>query len=124
MIKAGADFDSMDISEQWLLDCGPYGRGCCGTQGAPDYAKWLPTRGFLVREGDYPYTKSSNKKNCKDGPYWNPGYKIDNFIHGHDCTDELIMKQIKEHGSVVMAIQASEGGFQDDDGIEVFDGCR
>ena len=77
-----------------------------------------------MMEGDYPYTQSSNKKNCQDGPYLNPGYKIDNYIHKNGCTDKEIMMQIKEHGSSVMTIQASEGGFMNDNGQGVFDGCK
>ena len=116
MIKAGADLDSTDLSEQWLLNCSPYGDGNYGCDGAvpKSYAKWLPTPGVLMHEDDYPYTSgtsgSENKDDCKDGPYWNPGYKIDNFIQGHDCTDKEIMMQIKEYGSVVMTLRV-EGGF-------------
>ena len=123
LIKAGADPGSMDISEQWLLNCSPYGSGCCGAW-PKAYAQWVSTRGVLMMEGDYPYTQSSNKKDCQDGPYLYPGYKIDNFIHKNGCTDKEIMMQIKEHGSSVMTIQASEGGFMNDNGQGVFAGCK
>ena len=107
LIKAGADWGSMDLSEQWLLNCSPYGSGCKGAW--PEaYAKWLPTRGVLMQEKDYMYTSSSNKDDCKDGPYWNPGYKIDNFIQGNDCTDKEIMMQIKEYGSVGMTVTVED----------------
>jgi len=120
LIKAGADWGSMDLSEQWLLNCSPYGSGCKGAWPVA-YAKWLPTRGVLMHEKDYLYTNSANKDDCKDGPYWNPGYKIDNFLQGHDCTDKEIMMQIKEYGSVVMTVR-TEGGFKDYKS-GVFDGC-
>ena len=120
LIKAGADWNSMDLSEQWLLNCSPYGRGCGGAW-PEDYAKWLPTRGVLMHEKDYMYTNSANKDDCKDGPYWNPGYKIDNFIQGSDCTDKEIMMQIKEYGSSILTLRV-EGGFgQYKSGV--FDGC-
>ena len=122
MIKVGADPDSMDISEQWLLDCSPYGEGCEGAFPA-DYAKWVPTRGVLMHEDDYPYTATSDKNNCKAGPYWNPGYKIDNFLEAYECTDKDFMMQIMEYGSVVMAISV-EGGFYNYNGVGVFDGCK
>ena len=79
-----------------------------------------------MHEKDYLYTSSSNKDDCKDGPYLNPGYKIDNYIHKNGCTDKEIMMQIKEHGSAVMTIQASEGGFMNiyDNGQGVFAGCK
>ena len=74
-----------------------------------------------MHEKDYLYTNSANKDDCQDGPYWNPGYKIDNFIQGNHCTDKEIMMQIKEYGSVVMVVNA-EGGFMNyKSGI--FDGC-
>jgi hypothetical protein len=133
LIKAGADLDSMDLSEQWLLNCSPsststsvdghYVGGNHGCNGAwPDaYGKWLPTRGVLMHEDDYPYTNSANKDDCKDGPYWNPGYKIDNFLHANDCTDKEIKMQIKEYGSVVMTLVV-EGGFNHYNS-GVFNGC-
>ena len=123
LIKAGADLDSTDLSEQWLLNCSPYGDGNYGCDGAwPDaYGKWLPTRGVLMHEDDYLYTISANKDDCKDGPYWNPGYKIDNFLHANDCTDKEIMMQIKEYGSVVMTLLV-EGGFKNYNS-GVFNGC-
>ena len=108
LIKAGADQLSTDLSEQWLLNCSPYGHGCGGAW-PEDYAKWLPTRGVLMHEKDYLYTNSANKDDCKDGPYWNPGYKIDNFIQGSDCTDKEIMMQIKKYGSVGMAVTVEDG---------------
>ena len=111
MIKAGADLESTNLSEQWLLNCSPYGD--CNGAWPTDYAKYIPTQGVLMHEDDYPFTGTSDKNNCKDGPYWNPGYKIDNFLHANDCTDKEIMMQIKEYGSVVMTIVATQGGFGD-----------
>ena len=76
-----------------------------------------------MHEMDYPYTDPpiANKDDCQDGPYWSPGYKIVNFVAGFDWTDEEIMMQIKEYGSVVMTLRV-EGGFMDyESGI--FDGC-
>ena len=118
LIKAGADFDSMDISEQWLLNCSPKGSGC---NGAWTYADWIPTQGVLVHENDYPYTATSNKKNCQDGPYWNPGYKIDNFFHKNGCTDEEMMMQIMTYGSVVQTLVVENGFGNYNSGV--FDGC-
>ena len=110
LIKAGADLNSMDLSEQWLLNCSPYGGGCNGAMPWA-YFKWLPTQGVLMHEKDYLYTNSANKDDCQDGPYWTPGYKVDNYVHGYDCSDEEIMMQIKEYGSVVMTLRV-EGGFE------------
>ena len=110
LIKAGADQLSTDLSEQWLLNCSPYGSGCNGASPV-DYSAWIPTRGVLMHEMDYPYTKPpiANKDDCQDGPYWNPGYKIDNLVGGFDWTDKEIMMQIKEYGSVGMAVTVEDG---------------
>jgi len=111
LIKAGSDQASTDLSEQWFLNCSPYGGGCNGAW--PDaYSKWLPKQGVLMHENDYPYTQPpvANKDDCKDGPYWTPGYKVDNYVHGYDCSDDEIMMQIMEYGSVVMTLRV-EGGF-------------
>ena len=122
LIKAGADQLSTDLSEQWLLNCSPYGSGCGGAY-PKDYATWIPTRGVLSHENNYPYTATSNKNNCIDGPYWNPGYKIEDFLEGRNCTDEEIMMQIKEYGSVIIALIV-EGGFRNYYGDGIFDGCQ
>ena len=56
MIKAGADLDSTDLSEQWLLNCSPYGDGNYGCDGAvpKSYAKWLPTPGkFFIMSTEF-----------------------------------------------------------------------
>ena len=124
MIKAGAAFDSMDLSEQWLLDCSPDGLDCDGAF-PKTYPMWLPTPGVLMHEDDYPYTSGTsddvNKDDCKDGPYWNPGYKIDNFLYQVKCTDKEIMIRIKEYGSAMISVRV-EGGFQHYNS-GVFSGC-
>ena len=76
-----------------------------------------------MHESDYPYTQPpiADKNDCQDGPYWNPGYKIDNFLHGHGCTDKEIMMNIKEHGSVVMTVSVQNGLSNYNSGV--FDGC-
>ena len=109
LIKAGTDQLSTDLSEQWLLNCSPYGNGCNGAW-PTDYYAWIPTRGVLMHEMDYPYTDPpiANKDDCQDGPYWNPGYKIDNFVAGFGWTDKEIMMQIKEYGSVGMAVTVED----------------
>ena len=79
LIKAGADFDSMDLSEQWTMDCFNgmgMGMGCGGGENR-EIANFLIRRGggVLIKESDNPYRGYNDV--CKnDLPYWNPGYKL------------------------------------------------
>ena len=81
LIKAGADLDSMDLSEQWSLNCiyqEDYG-GCVGGN-AMDVGKFLISRGVLIKEEDLPYEGDASETECKEDstPYWIPGYKLIN----------------------------------------------
>ena len=120
LVKAGASATNMDISEQWLLNCSPYGSGCNGAW-PTSYTKWVPMQGVLMHESDYPYTGTADKNNCQDGPYWNPGYKIDNFFHKNGCTDEEMMMQIMTYGSVVQTLVVENGFGNYNSGV--FNGC-
>ena len=74
-----------------------------------------------MHESDYPYTGTADKNNCQDGPYWNPGYKITNFIEAHECSDEDMMMQIKTYGSIVMTLVVENGFGNYNSGV--FNGC-
>ena len=120
LIKAGADPDSVDLSEQWLLDCSP--RGGCSGASTPVYGMWMRDHApGLMHEDDYPvrrikpdgWTSKANKTVCPvDGPYWSPGYKIDKFIFTGGIkynSDESMMMRIMEYGSILMAIKVGKG---------------
>jgi len=121
LIKAGADYDSVDLSEQWLLDCRKANRQCPGVGTSRYGNKVLKEQDVLMHEDDYPYTRKKNPKICPDGPYWSPGYKIDDFIFLHDSkynTDEVMMMSIMEYGSILMSViaqgfKAVKGGVYD-----------
>ena len=86
LIKAGADFDSMDLSEQWAMDCG--GNGCASGYDTV-IANFLIGRGggVLIKESDNPYEMVSRV--CRnDLPYWNPGYKLLSYSYKRKCKDE------------------------------------
>ena len=118
MIKAGADYGSVNLSEQWLLDCSKGNKQCMGT-GTPRYGVFLRQQGgLMMHEIDYPYTKGENEKKCPSGPYWSPGYKINDFFFITDNnhsnspelnTDESMMMRIMEYGSILMAVVAGKG---------------
>ena len=57
-------------------------------------------------------------KKCPSGPYWSPGYKINDFFFITDNnhsnspelnTDESMMMRIMEYGSILMAVVAGKG---------------
>ena len=81
LIKAGADLASMDLSEQWPLNCAYPFSGCAGGD-AKEIANFLVSKGIVIKESDLPYepwVKNDNNYNeCKEdsSPYWNPGYKL------------------------------------------------
>ena len=79
LIKAGADLDSMDLSEQWSLNCVYSYTGCAGGV-AMDVGKLLISRGVLIKEEDLPYEGDASETECKEDstPYWIPGYKLIN----------------------------------------------
>ena len=84
MIKAGADPDTMDLSEQWPLNCLlPYPHSGCAGGTAGEVAEFLIKRGgVLIKESDLPYKGYYDDSGCKEdpSPYWNPGFKLINFI--------------------------------------------
>ena len=70
LIKAGADLESMDLSESWALDCimhqTSYG---CGGGVSRDVAQFLVSRGVLVRVRSFvssPFTKCTQVLNWSE----------------------------------------------------------
>merc|ERR1712223_750127 len=79
LLKAGADRSTLDLSEQWLLDCTPIekpwdNQGCGGAKFLT-YPKYMSETGNLMHEKDRPYIADDTFQ-CPSGPYWSPGYKI------------------------------------------------
>ena len=65
LAKAGAKLSSLDISEQWLLDCAykpPNISGCKGA-GPDGYGNWLAknAKTGVVHENSYPYVQKRVK---------------------------------------------------------------
>ena len=89
LIKAGADLKSMDLSEQWSLNCIYQDYGGCAGGMAMNVGKFLISRGILIKESDLPYKGDARETECKEdsSPYWIPGYKLINF-HRVPSSDE------------------------------------
>jgi len=113
LIKAGAKKDGLDISEQYLVDCGFGKNGANGCNGAQpgSYAKFYNENGNkqVIHEAKYPYTASVTS--CKAGNYWNPGAKIVKAHVDYQCSDDKIMKMVYKHGAVMTGVDASGGGW-------------
>ena len=113
LIKAGAKKSGLDLSEQWIVDCRPYGALGCNGAHIHTYAMWMADeqQGNLMHENDAPYY-GKETGSCKAGPYWSPGYKFNKAVVEWDPTDEQIMMQVMEHGSAVIGLYASNWGFR------------
>ena len=120
LLKAGAEPSTLDISEQWLLDCS--GQGSCAGASINAYQNWMVRDGNLVHEKDNPY-KGRKKDQCPSVPYWSPGYKITMALTLWSTTDERIMTHIMEFGATVVGLYAKDPGFVHYKS-GVFDECR
>merc|ERR1712088_368051 len=75
LLKAGAARASLDLSEQWLVDCKPANANGCNGASLSTYQQHMASTGNLMHENERPY-KGSTTFQCPSGPYWSPGYKI------------------------------------------------
>ena len=110
LLKAGAAKASLDLSEQWLVDCKPANANGCNGASLSTYQQYMASTGNLMHENERPY-KGSTTFQCPSGPYWSPGYKITKAPTAWRATDEQIMKHIMEFGATVVGLYASDSGF-------------
>jgi len=110
LLKAGAAKASLDLSEQWLVDCKPANANGCNGASLSTYQQHMASTGNLMHENERPY-KGSTTFQCPSGPYWSPGYKIVKAPTAWSPTDEQIMKHIMEFGATVVGLYASDSGF-------------
>jgi len=129
MAKAGAATKNLDLSEQYIIDCGFNGGSMNGCWGAwPDkYTSWLVNDGGVSpHEGSYPYLDKNPHLNCKKGrrvKKWNSGAKAVKSLSDWSCNEDKLKKMIYEHGAAVVIIYASDDAFYDYKGEGVFDEC-
>merc|ERR1712002_442643 len=82
MAKAGAPTAKLDLSEQYLVDCGYDGNSMNGCKGAwlHAYTDWFSKDGGIApHEGSYPYLDKYPNLNCRKARYvkkWNSGAKV------------------------------------------------
>jgi C1A family cysteine protease len=93
----------VDISEQWLLDCNPWGWDCSG--GNFNYWMFMSTGG--IDEDCYPYLgyKTACDHSC---PYLYFVYDWDWVVNGYSVAPvNLIKEAIMEYGSVSVGIHTN-----------------
>ena len=129
MAKAGAPTAKLDLSEQYLVDCGYDGDSMNGCKGAwlHAYTDWFAKDGGIApHEGSYPYLDKYPNLNCRKARYvkkWNSGAKVLRSIQDWGCNEEKLKKMVYENGAVLVGVYASDDEFVDYDGRGVFNQC-
>ena len=110
LLKAGAAASTLDLAEQWLVDCKPSSANGCNGASLTAYQNHMAKEGILMHENDRPYLGKTTFQ-CPAGPYWSPGYKITKAATAWNPSDEQIMKHVLEFGATAVALYASDPGF-------------
>merc|ERR1711992_260862 len=110
LLKAGAAKASLDLAEQWLVDCKPDGCNGCNGASLHGYQEYMAKEGKLMHETGRPYLGKTEFQ-CPAGPYWSPGYKITKAPTQWDPSDDQIMAHVMEFGATAVALYASDPGF-------------
>jgi len=113
-----------DYSEQQVVDCGYGKHGAKGCKGAAPHAylKWAVEDNVrLAHESQYPYKNAQNQ--CPNNlPVYNQGVRISNLSYTYNGDEDLLMKEVYEHGAVVTGVYSSFTAFKQYAG-GIFDGC-
>jgi len=129
MAKAGAPTSKLDLSEQYLVDCGFNGNSMNACWGAwpQAYTDWFVNDGGVSpHEGSYPYLDKKPNLNCNKASRvrkWNSGAKVVKSIKDYNCNEAKLKKMIYEQGGVLVGVYASDDAFYDYDGKGVFNEC-
>merc|ERR1712212_899894 len=129
MAKAGAPTRSLDLSEQYLVDCGYDGDSMNGCKGAwpSAYTKWFANNGGVSpHEGAYPYLGKYPNLNCRKAKCvskWNAGAKVVKSIYDWRCNENKLKQLVYQKGAVLVGLYASDDAFSAYDGRGVFDKC-
>jgi len=125
--KAGVPMKGLDLSEQYLIDCGYNGRSMNACNGAypHSYPVWFANNGGLsAHEGKYPYLDTSPLQNCAKakGLEWQAGAKVDKAYYDFGSNESKMKSLLVKYGAIAIALYASDRGFNNYKG-GVFDGC-
>jgi len=129
MMMAGAKMSGLDLSEQYLVDCGFNPRkGMNGCNGAwpHAYQEWFKGNGGQApHEARYPYRGGNPLLNCGKAqglPKFNSGAKVAQVMSDFRCSESKLKALIAQYGAVSVAIYASDRGFGNY-AKGVFQGC-
>ena len=118
--------ESIDFSEQQLVDCGYKHAGAKGCIGAPQHAymDWLGTiKPGLTTEKDYPYKGVKSKYKCpKSLTVANTKVRVARAYYTYNGTEELLRKMVFLHGAALATVTAAGPLSQYKRGI--FEGCE
>lgn len=128
LLKAGADLETMDTSEQFIIDCGvplKLNDGCNGGLPHKTSALLVKLGGFTPSESDWGYAKRRRcpaenpdcepyKEACeeimsKSDEWFNPGVQMTDFGYcsGKKCGPELLKHVIWTYGSAAVSVKAN-----------------
>jgi len=129
-LKAGASAGDMDLSEQWLLNCGfgtrayddkirMYGGGSplngCNGAVAYVYAWWLRDNGGRLphdRTLEYTSQRTGKVGYCdKSLTKYQTGAKVSNVVLAKQCDTETLKQMIHQYGHAMISVHASEPQF-------------
>jgi len=125
MIKAGASMEGLDLSEQYLIDCGYNGDSMKACNGAsPEaYTQWFTTTGEGVspHENTLPYEGSLGT--CSDDvTKWNSGAKVTSNNVVYSPGANRMKKMVYKYGAVLAGLYADDTDF-DNYASGIFQGC-
>merc|ERR1712096_368369 len=105
MRRAGAPSAGLDLSEQYLIDCGFDGwkMKACDGGWSDAYSQWFVNNGGVsLHENSYPYLANLPKKTCayaRSIKKWNSGAKVTKTIFNYDTNNEEdLMKLVNKYG--------------------------
>jgi len=129
MAKAGAATAKLDLSEQYLIDCG-YNAGsmnACWGAWPHAYTDWFANNGGVSpHEGHLPYLDKNPELNCRKAGRarkWKSGAKVVSSLKDFNCNEAKLKKMVYEQGAVLVSVYASDDQFSDYDGKGVMDQC-
>lgn len=112
MIKNnGGKSAGLDLSEQYLIDCGFNGKSMNGCNGAtPEaFGSLLVNKlgGETPHEYYYPYLNTKPKLTCPAGlPIFHAGAKVTSNVYTYSCNDTYLKQLVYQYGAVVSTIYA------------------
>jgi len=109
---------NLDLSEQYVVDCGYNGRDGNGCHGAwpKHYTEFfLKNGGTSPHESSYPYLNTNPLLNCNKGRSvrrWNSGAKVVKVYNDMKCNEAKLKDMVYKLGAVTVAIWTANDGFR------------